>query len=189
MFGGSQDEIIFNDMWSFDLDTLEWNQVDKIPDNLSPRDGHTGIAINHRFMYILGGWNSHTLEIYDDQWIFDEDTRLFLKVDKIHGDQISKRESHSAVLLNEQVYIFGGQGKDNGKSTGAFQKDLYQVTFPPLSKLCNIFEKVFYGEPKEEISLSIEKIRSSSLATPSARASHTATGYLDKFMFVVGGEG
>lgn len=99
--------MIFNELWGIDLDTGEWTQVE-VPSELIPREGHTAIALNERLMYIFGGWNSQSTDLYNDHWIYDEDTHLFLRIDKVIGDEVTKRESHSAVLLGDAVYLFGG---------------------------------------------------------------------------------
>jgi hypothetical protein len=38
-------------------------------------------------MYIYGGWNSNSLEVFNDHWIFDDETKLFLKLET-EGDEI-----------------------------------------------------------------------------------------------------
>lgn len=90
VFGGSQDNIIFNEMWGFDLDTLEWNQV-PVDEGLSAREGHTAIALSDRLMYIYGGWHSINQELFNDHWLYDEDTRQFLRIANVNGDEISRR--------------------------------------------------------------------------------------------------
>ena len=42
-------------------------------------------------MYIYGGWHSGKMELYNDHWIFDAETKSFLRVENITGDEILKR--------------------------------------------------------------------------------------------------
>ena len=53
IFGGSSQPT--NEVWGYDLDTNEWTKVD-VPEELEHnRNGHSAVALNDRFIYILGG--------------------------------------------------------------------------------------------------------------------------------------
>lgn len=71
-FGGAVNEVIVNELWSFDLSNNEWKQI-IVPPKIRSREGHSAVALNYRLMYIYGGWNSDT-ECYNDHLIFDAET-------------------------------------------------------------------------------------------------------------------
>ena len=73
IFGGSVNEVIVNELWSFDLSTYVWRDI-RVDPALNAREGHSAVALDHRLMYIYGGWHSELNEIYNEHWIFDSDT-------------------------------------------------------------------------------------------------------------------
>ncbi|WCJ19227.1 Acyl-CoA-binding domain-containing protein 4 [Euphorbia peplus] len=54
IFGGCSHSIFFNDLHVLDLQTMEWSQPEIQGDLVSPRAGHSGIAIDDNW-YIVGG--------------------------------------------------------------------------------------------------------------------------------------
>lgn len=90
------------------------------------------------------------------------------------GDQITERESQSATLINDQIYIFAGQGKPINEQD-IFYNDLYRLKV-------DISEE---RQPSAEIQLVKPKLQ----PVPSERASQSACSYKDRYLIIVGGEG
>lgn len=120
-------------MWSYDLATNEWTEIPIVPE-LTAREGHSMTVLSNRIIYIYGGWDSSKNLMQDTHWLFDVDTLKFLQVTKFTGDELTKLESHSANLIGESVYIFGGQGQSTGK-TGVFYKDLFRIDFENITSI------------------------------------------------------
>ena len=53
---------------------------------------------------------------YNDTWVFDTQTRVWSELNCI-GFIPSPREGHSAALVDDVMYVFGGRGLD-GKDLG-----------------------------------------------------------------------
>lgn len=114
-YGGSCNDKIFSDLWEFDLEVLEWKQIEVDP-ALEAREGHSAVTLTDRLMYIYGGWDSEKNLMQNNHWLFDSETLLFLQIQNVNGEEIPKRESHSSTLVGDKVYTFGGQGQNVGKN-------------------------------------------------------------------------
>ncbi|KAH7106738.1 hypothetical protein BKA62DRAFT_214496 [Auriculariales sp. MPI-PUGE-AT-0066] len=115
VFGGQADLTFLNDLWSFDLSSLRasaptWDLVWPAPGNEPPprRTGH--VCITHQDkIYVFGGTDGRFY--YNDTWVFDTTTRHWAELTCI-GFIPAAREGHSAALVDDVIYIFGGRGVD-----------------------------------------------------------------------------
>ena len=73
MFAGTDDENQrLNDTWMYDLKLKEWTEV-KNSAYLKPRNGHSAIIYDQRFMIVFGGIQEVTKEL-DDVNVLDVHT-------------------------------------------------------------------------------------------------------------------
>ncbi|KAE9387930.1 galactose oxidase [Gymnopus androsaceus JB14] len=113
VFGGQVDGQFFNDLWSFDLNSLrsrpQWKLMEPTSsEKPAQRTGH--VCINHGDRIIIfGGTDGH--HHYSDTWSFDLTTRKWSELTCI-GFIPASREGHAAALVNDVMYVFGGQGID-----------------------------------------------------------------------------
>ena len=72
------------------------------------RFGHTAVSKGHR-MYIFGGC-AHKRPLLNDLYILDLKTMMFERVET--GSHLpSARTWHAAVVVRNQMYVFGGEGE------------------------------------------------------------------------------
>ncbi|XP_014247385.1 kelch domain-containing protein 3 [Cimex lectularius] len=115
IFGGYEEEFerYSQDVYALDLKTMHWTYI--ITEGPPPiyRDFNSGTAIGTR-MYIFGGrsdrgvLNSGGDNFYPNDIVYlDTETNRWHKPE-VKGDIPVGRRSHSAVLHNGKLYIFGG---------------------------------------------------------------------------------
>ena len=106
IFGGRSQDNVFNDCFKLNLETMEWTKVETSGNIPSPRYSHTSNVINSTQLLIFGGIsNSSTL--YNDVYVLDTLTNVWSKIET-KGVEISKRFSHSATNVGENIYVIGG---------------------------------------------------------------------------------
>ncbi|KAF2674114.1 hypothetical protein BT63DRAFT_2644 [Microthyrium microscopicum] len=117
IYGGQVEGFFFNDLVAFDLNTLQvagnrWEiliQNEPTSPNLpAPRTNHSVISWQDR-LYLFGGTDG--TRWFNDVWTYDPATNLWTELDCI-GYIPSAREGHSAALVNDVMYIFGGRVQD-----------------------------------------------------------------------------
>ncbi|XP_070505488.1 kelch domain-containing protein 3-like [Chironomus tepperi] len=108
IFGGRNDEMVCDILFCYDTRTNEWS-TPSVSGNLpGARDGHSACIKDH-YMYIFGGFEEaidqfscdvHCLNLKTMQWHF------------IHtlGTPPSYRDFHTATVINDRMYIYGGRG-------------------------------------------------------------------------------
>ncbi|KAK7490243.1 hypothetical protein BaRGS_00018588 [Batillaria attramentaria] len=118
-----------NHVWRLNVQTFEWEFVRTSEPGLSPRDKFTAWAYEQR-IYCFGGFGIHPRGsgLHNHGVFIEDETEMagfnrgwnnqLLILDtvsfewlnpKCHGPLPSARAAHSAVLLGDKVYIFGGR--------------------------------------------------------------------------------
>ena len=64
IFGGSTDDEIFNELWSFDLHSHIWKKIEQKGNIPSARESHS-VAVFENYMCLIGGWNSETEHFFE----------------------------------------------------------------------------------------------------------------------------
>jgi dynein heavy chain len=111
LFGGhgglNYQRIAFNDLYTFDFETCEWEKIaysNSAPDG---RGGHSVFAFDEK-VYIYGGWNSE--QQYNNILMFDLEKKEWSDPDIYNGIH---RWNHCSVLVEAiptwKVFIFGGE--------------------------------------------------------------------------------
>ncbi|KAI0639641.1 hypothetical protein C8Q77DRAFT_1185278 [Trametes polyzona] len=119
VFGGQVDGEFLNDLWSFDLNSLRskatWELVEPVEGSPRPPKRTSHICVTYGDKIILFGGTDCQYH-YNDTWAFDTTTNTWSELNCI-GFIPSPREGHSAAMVDDVIYVFGGRGVD-GKDLG-----------------------------------------------------------------------
>ncbi|RPD82328.1 hypothetical protein L226DRAFT_556194 [Lentinus tigrinus ALCF2SS1-7] len=119
VFGGQVDGEFLNDLWSFDLNSLRtkaaWELVEPVEGSPRPPKRTSHVCVTYGEKIILFGGTDCQYH-YNDTWAFDTNTKTWSELTCI-GFIPSPREGHSAAMVDDVVYVFGGRGVD-GKDLG-----------------------------------------------------------------------
>ncbi|KAI1789772.1 hypothetical protein LXA43DRAFT_1096023 [Ganoderma leucocontextum] len=119
VFGGQVDGEFLNDLWSFDLNSLRtkatWELVEPVEGSPRPPKRTSHICVTYgETIFLFGGTDCQYH--YNDTWAFDTTTKTWSELTCI-GFIPSPREGHSAAMVDDVIYVFGGRGVD-GKDLG-----------------------------------------------------------------------
>ncbi|KAI8980785.1 hypothetical protein BD414DRAFT_420720 [Trametes punicea] len=119
VFGGQVDGEFLNDLWSFDLNSLKtkatWELVEPAEGSPRPPKRTSHICVTYGEKIILFGGTDCQYH-YNDTWAFNTTTNTWTELNCI-GFIPSPREGHSAAMVDDVIYVFGGRGVD-GKDLG-----------------------------------------------------------------------
>ncbi|RHY96848.1 hypothetical protein DYB35_005870, partial [Aphanomyces astaci] len=103
LFGGWSGKTALNDVWRFDLTTLEWRLVHgdgKLP---RPRNNHASAVVDRK-IYIHGGHDGSTW--LSDFYVFDTETSTWAEV-TTSGVGPSARACHTMSKVGGKLFVFG----------------------------------------------------------------------------------
>ena len=109
LFGGEGEEGLFNDLYAFNTDSWDWNEI--TPNNTPPpaRRDHQAWA-RPDGMYIYGGCGENGA--LDDMWNYDPEANTWQQV-QISGPRPTARYGHTSnTMADGSVLIFGGTDAD-----------------------------------------------------------------------------
>lgn len=107
IFGGSDGEECFKDVWIFDVETLVFSKVD-IEESYR-RLSHTATIVGS-FLFVMGG---HDGEDYTNEVLLLNLVTMVWDKRKIHGKPPKARGYHGAVLFDSRLIMIGGfDGKE-----------------------------------------------------------------------------
>jgi N-acetylneuraminic acid mutarotase len=104
VFGGYDGLHRVNDLHSFHFKTNTWHLLtnENAP---APRDRHVAVVYSN-FLYIFGGFDG--VSRVNDLHCFDLEKNRWQLVVPTAGTVPTARHSHSAVVFQDSIYIFGG---------------------------------------------------------------------------------
>ncbi|KAJ4340118.1 Negative regulator of mitotic exit [Didymella glomerata] len=123
IFGGQVEGFFFNDLVAFDLNSLQssasrWevllpNTKDQVAPNPQsrappPRTNHSIVTWQDR-LYLFGGTDGVTW--FNDVWTYEPRSNAWTELDCIGYIPVA-REGHSAALVNDTMYVFGGRTQE-----------------------------------------------------------------------------
>jgi hypothetical protein len=76
LFGGSDHETIFNDMWSFNFETELWEEIEQA-NKIPGRDICQLLTLNDNTMLLFGGLNTNLIQAYADMYLYNLTTALW----------------------------------------------------------------------------------------------------------------
>ena len=130
IFGGiyglqGQDKYL-NDMFSLDLETMEWELIDfEGQTGPSPRSRHAMCwSMVNNTIYVYGGSDDST--IFGDLWSLDIETNKWKLLPGIKGQVPSPRWGMTMHAVGESLFIYGGHSMETRSSTS----QLYHYHIP-----------------------------------------------------------
>ncbi|KAK3745773.1 hypothetical protein QZH41_015961 [Actinostola sp. cb2023] len=119
VFGGlSRESGWLNDMYVFDTDTLQWNQVQGIGNCPSPRDKLCSVTVGRK-IYVFGGFGPKIesevcsgeaeFQWYNDLYTFDTETCIWKKLNPNLDGIPTPRAAHCMCVIDNELIIFGGR--------------------------------------------------------------------------------
>lgn len=108
MWGGRNDDVCCNILFCFNTHTHTWSKPEVSGSIPGVRDGHSACIVGNS-MYIFGGFEEeinqfscdvHCLNLETMEWAFVPTGSL----------PPSYRDFHTATVLNDRMYVFGGRG-------------------------------------------------------------------------------
>ena len=172
IFGGNGLTSKFNDLWDFNINEYSWTKITTQGKSPCPRDGHLSAIIYDKYMVIYSGINDKD-EVVNDLFLFDFDQKKWIECDLINGNLIENRDGQSCCLVDNTMYLFGGQGPVEDK----YSNELFTIKFE--------IDPIFKTKPKAII----EEIEITNSIKPKERASHCCVVYKDLYLIITGGEG
>ncbi|CAK4943566.1 unnamed protein product [Aphanomyces euteiches] len=104
LFGGWSGKNALNDVWRFDLTTLEWRLIDVGGVPPRARNNHASAVVDRK-IYIHGGHDGSTW--LSDFYVFDTETSRWSEV-TTSGIGPSARACHTMSKVGGKLYVFGG---------------------------------------------------------------------------------
>lgn len=123
IFGGTFDDDIFTqnyifdstEIFQFDIQKEEWKKITFKNKGPLKRHKHSGVLIGNE-MIIYGGCSPIFNDVYNDVWSLNMDSMIWKKIHiKKEYNIITKRASHSACVLGNIMYVFGGVSPEDDK--------------------------------------------------------------------------
>ena len=175
IFGGNSSSGKLNDLWNFNFIDKKWTYINSKGDIPSPRDGHLSAVIKN-FMVVYSGLDDKETEnVIEDVKLYDINEKFWYDCEII--GELKKRDGLSCCLVNENMYLFGGQGPSD---------DEYSNDLSILQIEINDDYKDLKKKPKAIIKMC--EINNNS-PKPQVRASQTCVNYKNQFLIIIGGEG
>ncbi|KAK7284429.1 hypothetical protein RJT34_19175 [Clitoria ternatea] len=110
VYGGDSGEQYHGNVHMLDMATMTWSRLTIQGSSPEVRAGHAAVNIGTK-VYIIGGVGDK--RYYNDVWIFDMCTCSWTQLDlQLHGQQPQGRFSHTAVVADNDIAIYGGCGED-----------------------------------------------------------------------------
>ena len=123
--GTSGTYTLYDDLWSYDLATDAWTQVETTGGGPSARSMHGAVVVGDHLV-VFGGSTSPSGLSYapqDDVWVLDTQTRVWTEMEVAGGP--SRRQFHAMAVVDDAVFVYGGG--DENAFTGPFFDDLWTL--------------------------------------------------------------
>ncbi|KAK5091418.1 Negative regulator of mitotic exit [Lithohypha guttulata] len=131
LFGGTDGQQWFNDVWTYDPKTNKWSQQDCIGYIPAPREGHSAALVND-VMYIFGGRTEHGDDL-GDLAAFRITLRRWYTFQNM-GPSPSPRSGHSMTAFGKQIVVLAGEPstapRDTAELSMAYVLDTAKIRYP-----------------------------------------------------------
>lgn len=137
LFGGQLENDVFNDLYYFELTSFKlprarWELVQPLNNFKPPPVTNHSMSIYKNKIYIFGGVYNNE-KVCNDLWCFDT---LINKWEQVAttGDVPLPVNEHSAVIVGDRLYIYGGNDFSGAIYDTLYSLDLHSFKWSKLSK-------------------------------------------------------
>ena len=135
IFGGANNngfnKSIFGDFWKIRLNQnskeAKWEQIDFDGQAPSKRFGHSSVKFAD-YLIIHGGFGPES-RIHDDTYLIDWATRSSTHIQMSSFPRTLPRVYHSMIRVENSLYLFGGQSRNNWDMNQNQKEYLYKLKF------------------------------------------------------------
>ncbi|KAI8080017.1 uncharacterized protein BX664DRAFT_303192 [Halteromyces radiatus] len=163
VFGGSDGEHMYNDIWAFDFQTRQWAPVPAAGFIPTARE-HCAAALVDDALYVLGGRNSDHQELNDLCAFRIRSQRWYMFQNM--GPSPTARHSLTMTAVKEKMFVIGGEIKLGSKTddSSIYILDSGKIKYPP--------EPVMQQQQQSNSNISPT---SSSLSLPDPEMTHSTS--------------
>ncbi|KAF2007519.1 hypothetical protein P154DRAFT_120301 [Amniculicola lignicola CBS 123094] len=132
LFGGTDGQVWFNDVWTYDPRTNSWSELDCIGYIPVAREGHSAALVNDT-MYIFGGRTQEGVDLGDLAAFRISSRRWYMFQNMGHSP--SPRSGHSMTAFGKHIIVLGGEpsssASDRNELSLAYILDTSKIRYPP----------------------------------------------------------
>ena len=121
LFGGRGSAGLAGDVWSYDLTSDRWTQLQPDGDGPPPREGHSAAWVDGLGLVVFGGRTG--AGVLDDFWAYDPSANAWRTID-VAGTRPSARAAACLTQRSDgRLWLFGGEGSDGTPSAELWTYD------------------------------------------------------------------
>ncbi|KAH7126888.1 hypothetical protein B0J11DRAFT_526702 [Dendryphion nanum] len=132
LFGGTDGNVWFNDVWTYDPRTNSWSELDCIGYIPVAREGHSAALVNDT-MYIFGGRTQDGVDLGDLAAFRISSRRWYMFQNMGHSP--SPRSGHCMTSFGKHVIVLAGEpsssASDRNELSLAYILDTSKIRYPP----------------------------------------------------------
>lgn len=137
LFGGQLENDVFNDLYYFELTSFKlpkarWELVDPLNNFKPPPLTNHSMSIHKNKIYVFGGVYNNE-KVSNDVWCFDTLINKWLQLNTT-GDVPLPVNEHSAVIVGDHLYVYGGNDFSGAIYDTLHSLDLHSLKWSKLSK-------------------------------------------------------
>lgn len=137
LFGGQLENDVFNDLYYFELTSFKlpkarWELVEPLNNFKPPPLTNHSMSIHKNKIYVFGGVYNNE-KVSNDLWCFDTLINKWLQLTTT-GDLPLPVNEHSAVIVGDRLYVYGGNDFSGAIYDSLYSLDLHTLKWSKLSK-------------------------------------------------------
>lgn len=105
VFGGMNEDIIYDDLYSLNLKTMTWSRIEVSGEHPCKRNSAASGTVLDKYIVLFGGCQGRGLFL-NDTWLFDAPNRVWHKLRTENTPE--PRLGHALAVIDSRIYVFGG---------------------------------------------------------------------------------
>lgn len=137
LFGGQLENDVYNDLYFFELNSFKlpkarWELIDPLNGSKPPPLTNHTMSVHKHKIYVFGGIYNNE-KVSNDLWCFDTLVSKWLQI-QTFGEQPKPVNEHSACIVSEILYVYGGNDFSGTIYDTLYALDLKSFTWSKLGK-------------------------------------------------------